>query len=228
MRDRSRVSDLFVRATADLRSARTEAVHRALKDVGDTVLALILLGLAMPLLLAVAIIVRLSGPGDLLYAHDRIGRDGRPFRCFKFRTMYADAPQRLATLLANDPVAAATWSRTRKLDHDPRISPAGRLLRQFSLDELPQLINVLSGEMSLVGPRPITREELSRYGTSARHYLAVKPGITGLWQTSGRNDLSYGERVRLDTLYARNRSPLSDMLILLRTPWAVLTRRGAR
>jgi exopolysaccharide production protein ExoY len=228
MHDRGAITDLFVRVAADRRQALTGAVNLGIKRSGDVVAASILLLLALPFLVAIALLIRNGGPGGVFYGHPRVGRDGRSFRCLKFRTMHQDADQRLADLLNSDPASAAEWSRTRKLDRDPRVSGIGSLLRKTSLDELPQLINVLRGEMSLVGPRPITRDELSRYGTSARHYLSVTPGVTGLWQVSGRNNLSYAERVRLDAAYARHWSLGGDLRILLRTPMAVLLRQGAR
>jgi len=228
MHDRGAVADLFVRIAADRREALTRAIGLSVKRSGDVVVAAILLLLALPVLLTVAVLIRNSGPGGVFYGHARVGRGGRSFRCLKFRTMHQDGDQRLAQLLATDPASAAEWSRTRKLDRDPRVSGVGSLLRKTSLDELPQLINVLRGEMSLVGPRPITPDELSRYGTSARHYLGVTPGVTGLWQVSGRNNLTYAERVRLDAAYARQWTLGRDLRILLRTPFAVLLRQGAR
>jgi Undecaprenyl-phosphate galactose phosphotransferase WbaP len=228
MQDRGAVSALMVRIAADRRDAFTGAITQSVKRAGDVAVAAIILLALLPLLLCVALLIRNSGPGGIFYGHARVGRNGRSFRCLKFRTMYADADQRLAALLASDPASAAEWSRTRKLERDPRVSGIGGLLRKTSLDELPQLLNVLRGEMSLVGPRPITRDELCRYGTSARYYFSVTPGVTGLWQVSGRNNLSYAERVRLDASYARNWSLGSDLRILLRTPAAVLLRQGAR
>jgi len=174
-----------------------------------------------------ALLVRADG-GPVFFAHRRVGRDGAEFGCLKFRSMGADSQQRLAALLAADPAARAEWEATRKLRRDPRVTRFGRFLRGASLDELPQLLNVLRGEMSLVGPRPVQRAELERfYGAAAAYYMAVRPGITGLWQVSGRSETSYAQRVALDVAYVARGSLWQDIRILLRTPFAVLSRRGA-
>jgi len=191
------------------------------------VLALAIFVFILPLLALVAAAILCQDRGPVVFAHKRVGRNGQPFYCLKFRSMAADAERRLAELLANDPNARAEWDADRKLRHDPRITPLGHFLRKSSLDELPQLWNVLRGEMSLVGPRPIVFDESLKYGRHFRHYCAVKPGITGLWQVSGRNDVSYHERVALDTLYARRKSFVLDGWILLATIPAVLCRRGS-
>lgn len=187
------------------------------------------LGLVMlsPFFLVVALLVRADG-GPAFYAHQRVGRGGKLFGCLKFRSMVVDSQARLEALLASNPAARAEWEATRKLKNDPRITRIGRFLRSTSLDELPQLINVLRGEMSLVGPRPVQEAEIDRYyGASAAHYMAVRPGITGLWQVSGRSETSYESRVALDVSYVSRPSMLADLSILLRTPFAVLSRRGA-
>jgi lipopolysaccharide/colanic/teichoic acid biosynthesis glycosyltransferase len=208
---------------SDIASLLRPAAKRALDILG----AGLLLFAAMPAFLVIAALVRLDG-GRVFYAHERIGRGGRSFGCLKFRSMVADADRRLAALLERDPFARAEWDATRKLKNDPRITWVGRFLRASSLDELPQLINVLKGEMSLVGPRPVQANELAAfYGAAAQHYMSVRPGITGAWQVSGRNDTSYAQRVALDVAYASNPSLLTDLGILLRTPAAVLARRGA-
>jgi lipopolysaccharide/colanic/teichoic acid biosynthesis glycosyltransferase len=196
---------------------------RALDVLGAGALLL----LALPAFLVIAALVRMDG-GRVLYAHQRVGFGGRLFGCLKFRSMVPDADRRLNELLARDPVVRAEWESTRKLKNDPRVTWVGRFLRASSLDELPQLINVLKGEMSLVGPRPVQAAELAAYyGVAAQHYLSVRPGITGPWQVSGRNDTSYAQRVALDVAYATRPSLLNDIRILLRTPMAVLARRGA-
>ncbi len=161
--------------------------------------------------------------------HERIGRDGAPFPCLKFRTMVRDADRVLEEHLARDPAARAEWQAQRKLARDPRVTAIGNLLRRSSLDELPQLFNVLRGEMSLVGPRPVVRVELEEHyaGEAGSLYCRVRPGVTGLWQVSGRSGVSYRERVRLDTEYVRTGSLMLDVAILCRTPWAVLRARGA-
>jgi undecaprenyl-phosphate galactose phosphotransferase len=178
--------------------------------------SLLLLFLA-PLLALVAVKIRLFDGGQVIFAHTRVGRHGRLFPCYKFRTMVANSAEVLAELLAKDPVARAEWERDRKLRCDPRITPLGRLLRKTSLDELPQLINVVRGEMSLVGPRPVVPDELELYGAARIYYLQVRPGLTGLWQISGRNDLDYERRVSLDAWYVRNWTLWYDILILVRT-----------
>ena len=196
---------------------------RALDIVGAG-LGLVVLA---PFFLIVAMMVRADG-GPAIFAHQRVGRGGKLFGCLKFRSMVIDSQARLEDLLANDPAARAEWDATRKLKNDPRITRIGRFLRSTSLDELPQLINVLRGEMSLVGPRPVQEAEIDRYyGASAAHYMAVRPGITGLWQVSGRSETSYESRVALDVAYVSRPSLLADIAILLRTPVAVLSRRGA-
>jgi Undecaprenyl-phosphate galactose phosphotransferase WbaP len=196
---------------------------RALDVIGAG-LGLVLLS---PFFLVVALLVRADG-GPAFFAHQRVGRGGKLFGCLKFRSMVIDSQARLEALLASDPAARAEWEATRKLKNDPRITRIGRFLRSTSLDELPQLINVLRGEMSLVGPRPVQEAEIDRYyGASAAHYMAVRPGITGLWQVSGRSETSYESRVALDVSYVSRPSMLADLSILLRTPVAVLSRRGA-
>jgi exopolysaccharide production protein ExoY len=181
-----------------------------------------------PVLLAVALLIWRHDGAPIVFGHYRVARSGRLFRCLKFRTMARNAEEALRELLANDPAARAEWAREHKLSNDPRITPIGNFLRRTSLDELPQLFNVLRGEMNLVGPRPITVPELGRYGVARWQYLSVRPGITGLWQVSGRNDISYEERVELDRRYVNERSFLGDVQILLRTVKVVLARDGAK
>jgi lipopolysaccharide/colanic/teichoic acid biosynthesis glycosyltransferase len=196
---------------------------RALDVVGAAALMLF----CLPVFAVLALLVKLDG-GPAFYAHERVGRFGRLFGCLKFRSMVPDADRRLADLLARDPAAQREWDATRKLRQDPRVTRIGRFLRASSLDELPQLINVLRGEMSLVGPRPVQASELAAfYGSAAQHYMAVRPGITGPWQVSGRSDTSYAQRVALDMQYVAQASFWLDVKILLRTPIAVLARKGA-
>ena len=205
------------------RKAFFPIAKRALDIIGAG-LGLVVLS---PLFLIVALMLRADG-GPAFFAHQRVGRGGKLFGCLKFRSMVIDSQTRLEALLASDPAARAEWEATRKLKNDPRITPIGRFLRSTSLDELPQLINVLRGEMSLVGPRPVQEAEIDRYyGASAAHYMAVRPGITGLWQVSGRSETSYESRVALDVAYVSRPSLLADLSILLRTPVAVVSRRGA-
>jgi exopolysaccharide production protein ExoY len=191
-------------------------------------IALVLLAVLAPLMAMISITIRLSGSQSILFAHHRVGQHGLLFRCFKFQTMVDNAEQVLEELLARDPAAKAQWLRDQKLENDPRITRIGHFLRKSSLDELPQLLNVLRGEMNLVGPRPIVVRELERYGTEKRHYLSVKPGMTGLWQVSGRNLTSYGQRVQLDRQYVIRRSVWLDFYILARTVWVVFSGHGAR
>lgn len=183
--------------------------------------------LALPVLVLIALLVWAHDGGAPVFAHRRIGFGGRLFPCLKFRSMVSDAGARLDHLLATDPAARREWMRDHKLRDDPRITPLGRFLRSTSLDELPQLFNVLAGQMSLVGPRPIVTGEIERYGRYYDLYRSVRPGITGLWQVSGRNDLSYRRRVALDILYCRSKSIQLDFAILGRTIPAVLMRRGS-
>lgn len=197
------------------------------KRAMDVAIAGAALLLALPVFLLLALAVRADG-GPAFYAHPRVGRGGRLFGCLKFRSMVVDSQARLDALLAADADARAEWEATRKLRRDPRVTRIGRFLRATSLDELPQLLNVLKGEMSVVGPRPVTLAELDRhYGAAAAHYLSVRPGITGLWQVSGRSETSYDQRVALDVAYVSQPSVLADLRILARTPVAVLSRRGA-
>jgi len=206
---------------------RYAALRPAAKRAMDVAGAAALLLLTAPVFLLIAALVRMDG-GRVFYAHERIGRGGRGFGCLKFRSMVADADRRLAALLERDPAARREWESTRKLKDDPRVTWVGRFLRATSLDELPQLFNVLRGDMSLVGPRPVQAAELAAfYGAAAQHYLSVRPGLTGPWQISGRNDTSYAQRVALDVAYVARPSLLTDVKILLRTPVAVLARRGA-
>ncbi|MBI1252326.1 MAG: sugar transferase [Alphaproteobacteria bacterium] len=180
-----------------------------------------------PAMLTIAALIKLQDGGPIFYGHTRIGRNGRRFTCWKLRSMRMDADAALAAHLASNPQAAAEWAATRKLKNDPRITRLGAFLRKSSIDELPQLWNVVRGDMSLVGPRPITREELDIYDKQRRYYLLVRPGITGLWQVSGRSRASYDRRIELDRQYLEGWSFLRDLEILLLTVPAVLSRDGA-
>nr|WP_010304197.1 sugar transferase [Synechococcus sp. CB0101] len=195
---------------------------RVLKRGGDIVFSLLVLSLGSPLFLLLAVLVKLSSRGSIFYCQRRIGRGYKGFGCLKFRTMRRDADRVLAAMLDADPKLRAEFERDHKLKRDPRITPLGKFLRRSSLDELPQFINVLRGEMSVVGPRPIVWDELRRYGRSMDEVLSVRPGLTGLWQVSGRNNLTYRTRVRLDLTYVRNRSFWLDLGIVLRTIGVVL------
>jgi len=193
----------------------------------DVAISLVALLFFLPILAITAVAVKLQDGGPVLFGQDRIGRDGRSFRCLKFRSMVVDSDQRLQALFARDPIARREWDRDHKLRNDPRITDLGRFLRVSSIDELPQLLNVLRGEMSLIGPRPIVEAEVPRYGRWFRHYCSVRPGISGLWQVSGRSDVSYRRRVALDILYVRKRSVMFNLWIIMRTVPAVLLQSGS-
>ena len=193
----------------------------------DIVGAFVLILFFLPFMLLVALALIIADGRPILYSHTRIGREGVPFGCLKFRTMLASGDRLLQERLSNDPAMCAEWMAIRKLKNDPRVHPVGRFLRRASLDELPQLFNVLIGEMSLVGPRPVIQAEIKEYGNKVGYYLALRPGITGLWQVSGRSDTSYRERVDLDERYFNEQSLLLDMRILFRTLRVVLLARGA-
>lgn len=193
------------------------AARDGVKRAFDVSAVVISAPLWAPLMLALAGLIRVSSKGAAFYGHERVGRSGRTIKCLKLRTMVKDADRRLAELLASDPELAAEFARTFKLKDDPRVTRVGRFLRKTSLDELPQLINVLKGEMSLVGPRPITEDEIRRYGQYMPIVLSARPGMTGLWQVSGRNDVSYATRVALDVQYAFGQTLTSDLVIIART-----------
>lgn len=193
-------------------------------DITVVVLALLALG---PLMLLLALTIYCLDAGPIMFAQQRIGRNGRTFSCYKFRTMVPDAEARLSHLLATDADAQIEWARDRKLRRDPRITRIGNFLRKSSLDELPQIFNVLRGDMSIVGPRPIIASEVPLYGRAFRNYCSVRPGITGLWQTSGRNDVSYRRRVALDVMYTRKKSVGLDLRIMAMTVPAVILERGS-
>ncbi|MBT8342272.1 MAG: undecaprenyl-phosphate galactose phosphotransferase WbaP [Desulfatitalea sp.] len=209
-----------------IRNNLARPLSKTIKRIFDVVCAVILLIVSAPLFVFLIWKIRKDGQGAF-YSHSRVGRDGRQFRCYKFRTMVADADQVLQELLNSDPDKQDEWDRHFKLKDDPRVTPVGRFLRRSSLDELPQLWNVLKGDMSLVGPRPIVKEEMNRYKDSVYYYLNVRPGMTGVWQVSGRNDMDYDTRVHLDAWYAKNWSIFYDLTVLLKTLGVVLKKSGA-
>uniref|UniRef100_UPI0028DD0C45 undecaprenyl-phosphate galactose phosphotransferase WbaP n=1 Tax=uncultured Selenomonas sp. TaxID=159275 RepID=UPI0028DD0C45 len=181
----------------------------------------------LPFVIILCIIVGIDNKGRVIFAHQRVGQHGRLFPCYKFQTMVPDAQQRLKEYLAENSAARQEWEESFKLTNDPRVTKLGAFLRRTSLDELPQLLNVLWGNMSLVGPRPIVRQEIERYGENIREYYMVPPGITGIWQVNGRSDTSYKERVAMDTWYVRNWSVWIDLVYLFKTVKTVFTGKGA-
>jgi exopolysaccharide production protein ExoY len=199
---------------------------RRRKRLIDVALAVILIGLLLPVMVLIALAVKLDR-GPVAYGHRRVGSDGRLFRCWKFRSMVTNADQVLDQLLAQDNKARQEWERDFKLRSDPRVTSVGRFLRSYSLDELPQLFNVVSGSMSLVGPRPIVEAEIKRYGPGFAAYSSCRPGITGLWQVHGRSDIGYLQRVELDRRYSYQWSLWLDFTILVRTVVVIVRRRGA-
>jgi Undecaprenyl-phosphate galactose phosphotransferase WbaP len=201
-------------------------LNRFAKRVFDVVVSALILSVVGLPMLAVAWIVRRDG-GPATFLHERVGQGGSRFKCIKFRSMATNADELLRAYLVSSEENRRAWEKSRKLKDDPRVTPFGRFIRKTTIDELPQLINVLRGEMSLVGPRPVTQGELDYYGNTVSFYTSVRPGLTGLWQVSGRSDLSYEQRVRLDTWYVRNWTPWHDVAILLKTVPAVLFRKGA-
>ncbi len=190
---------------------------RFLKRSGDLIFSLLVIILGIPLFLLIAISIKLSSPGPIFYIQSRVGRNYEKFGCIKFRTMRADADDILSNVLAKSPSMRTEFERDFKIRKDPRITFIGRFLRRSSLDELPQFINIIRGQMSVVGPRPIVDKELERYGDFMDEVASVRPGLTGLWQVSGRNNLSYAKRVSLDLAYARGRSLGLDLAIIFRT-----------
>ena len=203
--------------------------ERGIKRVFDLASVLVILVLFWWAIIAVAIAVRLTTGSPVIFGHKRIGRDGREFKCYKFRSMVPNADDVLAHLLATDAQAREEWNRDFKLKNDPRVTRVGNFIRKTSLDEFPQLWNVVANDMSIVGPRPVVKKELDQYymGACRTHYLAVKPGLTGLWQVSGRNDMDYSERVELDRSYVCSWGVWSDFMIVMRTVAVMLGRRGA-
>jgi lipopolysaccharide/colanic/teichoic acid biosynthesis glycosyltransferase len=218
----------FANRNAHVGGARKFRAGKSLRGrVFDIVLSVFFLIVLAPLMIAIALAIYLEDGGVVLFSQSRLGFAGEIFRCLKFRSMCVDAESRLEALLEASPGARRQWARDQKLKADPRITRVGAFLRKYSLDELPQLINVLRGDMTLVGPRPIVPAEARRYGRRFRHYCAVRPGLTGLWQVNGRSDASYRARVAMDVVYARKRGPLLDLKILIATIPAVLLSRGS-
>lgn len=202
--------------------------RRIFQQTYNYILALLLLPFVLPIIGLFAILIKRESPGPVFFAHDRVGQDGKVIPTYKFRSMYADAKERLDALLQENPEAKEEWENTFKLKNDPRVTKIGAFLRKTSLDELPQIFNVLKGEMNFVGPRPVIQEEIDRYyKEDAEYYFMVKPGITGLWQVSGRSDTDYDFRVKTDKWYVSNWSLWLDIVILIKTIKVVLKRDGA-
>lgn len=208
---------------ATSRKSSSQAVKRCV----DAALAGIALIVLLPMILMVAAILFVTQGRPILHSHRRIGRNGVVFSCLKFRTMVVNSEEALARHLDANPALRAEWNATRKLKDDPRITQFGKLLRKNSVDEIPQLLNVIRGEMSLVGPRPIVASEAELYGVYFIDYMRVRPGLTGLWQVSGRSDTSYETRIELDTRYVAEQSLWGDIVIMAKTVPAVLSSRGS-
>jgi undecaprenyl-phosphate galactose phosphotransferase len=205
-----------------------EIKHKPFKRIFDILFSFIALTLCFPLFLLIAIAIRLNSKGPVIYSHERIGRGGKPFCCYKFRTMYPDADDRLKELLSSDSAFHEEWKTHRKLKKDPRITPIGKFLRKTSLDEFMQFWNVFRGDLSIVGPRPVVREEVTDYlGEKAVKILSVRPGLTCIWQVSGRSDTSYPHRIKLDEQYVDNHSFLLDLRLIAKTIPSMIASRGA-
>jgi exopolysaccharide production protein ExoY len=224
MRYAARLADWSRLRTASATKPPVGGIYKRCFDVAGAIAGIMLLS---PLLLMLAALVKLTDGGRVFYGHPRIGRNGEVFRCLKFRTMVENGDEVLAVHFARNPRSREEWLATRKLQDDPRVTRVGQVLRKLSLDELPQLFNILAGHMSFVGPRPVVKDELELYGPAADHYLRTRPGLTGLWQVSGRNDVSYGTRIAFDTHYVENWSFLADLKIIAMTIPAVISSRGS-
>ena len=205
----------------------TKRAARAMKRLVDIFLILLSAPFVLPLTLIVALAIKKNSPGPIFYGHTRIGRNGRPFKCWKFRSMVTDADKQLKKILAENPEMRAEWEKDRKLTNDPRITKIGRFLRKTSIDEIPQFFNILTGEMSFIGPRPVTEPELSKYGDKSHLILSVQPGLSGMWQISGRSDTGYEDRIVLDSYYIQNWSIWLDLWIIIKTIHVVLKGKGA-
>ena len=223
------ISTLFVEQVAIIKSKNNLSrwYNRWFKFCFDIVVTVTGSILLSPFILLLALLVGIDNKGRVIFAHSRVGRNGKLFSCYKFQTMVKDADKALVQYLSENAAARKEWERSFKLTNDPRVTRLGAFLRKTSLDELPQIVNVLKGEMSLVGPRPIVEAEMQMYGENIREYLMVRPGITGMWQTSGRSDTTYEERVQMDTWYVRNWSVWIDMKYLMKTFKAVVSKKGA-
>ena len=198
-----------------------------LKRLIDIIAILLCMPFILPIFIILSLLVKITSRGPIFYAHKRVGKNGKEIKCWKFRSMCINSQEMLEKILATDPVRQAEWEKDRKFQDDPRVTKFGKFLRRTSLDELPQLINILLGDMSLVGPRPVTEPELVKYGEYKDYVLSVVPGLTGMWQVSGRSDTGYEERISLDTYYIQNWSIFLDIWILIKTVWVVINGKGA-
>ena len=205
-----------------IRKKRSLSFYKLFKKLLDFLFSLFFLITCLPLFIIISLLIKLSSRGPIFFLQERIGRNNIPFKCIKFRTMHPEAKDILENLLMKNDKLKIEFEKTHKIKNDPRITTIGKLLRKTSLDELPQFINVLRNEMSIVGPRPIVNKEKKKYGKNLKKVLSIKPGITGLWQVSGRNNLTYKKRVKLDLNYAVNYNFLMDMRILIRTIGVIL------
>ena len=225
--NRMSVVNVDLDVSSDMSEVRVPKGGRV-KRVFDVAIASAMLFCALPAMFFIVVIMFSTDRGPVFFAHERIGHKGRRFRCLKFRSMIVNSQEALERHLEMFPMAKLEWEATQKLRSDPRITRLGSFLRETSLDELPQLINVIRGDMSLVGPRPIVQAEVARYANDITAYASTRPGITGLWQVSGRSDVDYDQRVQLDAQYVREWTFFGDMMILLRTVKVVISRTGSR
>lgn len=208
--------------------AKVEIKHKPLKRLFDILFSLLILTIGLPIFILIGITIKLTSRGPIFYAHERIGRGGKPFPCYKFRTMYSDANDRLQELLHSQPHLKEEWESSFKLKNDPRITPLGSFLRKTSLDELPQFWNVIRGDLSVVGPRPVVQQEIQKhFGEKAPVILSVRPGLTGIWQVSGRSDTAYSMRIELDEKYVDTQTLLLDLKLIAKTIPAMIFSRGA-
>jgi len=196
---------------------KNKKIYTFTKDFLDIVASVTFLIIGFPIFLLIALLIKLSSSGPIFYFHKRLGKNNKYFNCVKFRTMYPESSDILENLLEKNDDIKREFEKNHKIKNDPRITPIGKILRKTSLDELPQFINVLRSEMSIVGPRPIVKEEINKYGDAFKKVSSIKPGITGLWQVSGRNNLTYRKRILLDLIYVENHNLLMDIRIIIRT-----------
>jgi len=214
--------------TIILAEQKTKNTYQYFKRVFDVVFSVLALTCTLPFIVIICLLIYCSSPGPIFYTHTRVGKNGKSFKLIKFRTMYIDADKKLISILQNNPQLQEEWNRYYKLKHDPRVFSLGHFLRRTSIDEVPQFLNVLKGDMSIVGPRPCVEEEIMKY---VHHHqakiLSVKPGITGLWQTSGRSNISWDERLKIENTYIDKCSCTYDLLIILKTIKIVFWSKGA-